>query len=55
MDCQVPHGDDDITVALRSALASLSGAFTARVRLILVVDAVLAHYAGVSSGLCKLI
>ncbi len=39
-------GDDVLTGQLRAALASLSGAFTTRVRLIRVVDVLLAHYAG---------
>ena len=45
MGCRIPDGDDDITDQLRIALAGLSDAFTTRVRLIRVVDAVLAHYA----------
>ena len=39
-------GDDVLTGQLRAALASLSGAFTTRVRLIRVVYVLLAHYAG---------
>ena len=45
MGCRIPDGDDDITDQLRIALEGLSDAFTTRVRLIRVVDAVLAHYA----------
>jgi hypothetical protein len=37
--------EDDLTVQLREALAGLSDAFTTRVPVVRVVDAVLAHYA----------
>ncbi len=57
MDCQAPDpgtdadgdrpdpGADEVLAGLREALASLSGAFTTRVRLIRVVDVLLSHYA----------
>src|SRR4051812_31608377 len=45
MGCRIPDGDDHITDQLRTALEHLSDGFTTPVRLIRVVDAVLAHYA----------
>src|SRR4051795_8012794 len=45
VECAIPDPDRDRDGQLRAALAGLSDAFTARVRQIRIVDAMLAHYA----------
>src|SRR3954451_13787405 len=45
VECATPDPDRDRDGQLRAALAGLSDAFTARVRQIRIVDAMLAHYA----------
>src|SRR4051794_39153256 len=45
VECTTPDPDRDRDGQLRAALAGLSDAFTARVRQIRIVDAMLAHYA----------
>src|SRR5215212_9345805 len=45
VECTIPDADRDRDGALRAALAGVSAGFTARVRQIGIVDAMLAHYA----------